>query len=76
MGGHVADSPAYARSAWQIPVEDIAWCYPDLRPYLGECRFADCSHGPEPGCAITAAVTAGAISSARVDSYHRLTASE
>lgn len=77
MGGHVADSPGLRQvGLWQIPPEELAWCYPDLRPYLGACRFADCSHGPEPGCAITAAVTAGAISPARLDSYHRLAASD
>jgi len=76
MGGHVADSPGLRQMGlWQIPPDELAWCYPDLRPYLGECRFADCAHGPEPGCAITAAVASGAISPARLDSYRRLVAS-
>lgn len=75
MGGHVADSPGLRQvGLWQIPPEEIAWCYPDMRPFLGTCRFADCTHGPEPGCAITAAVTSGAISHARLDSYRRLIA--
>ncbi len=75
MGGHVVDSPGLRQiGLWEIPVEEIAWCYPDLRPYLGACRFADCSHGPEPGCAITAAAAAGTISAARLDSYQRLVA--
>jgi ribosome biogenesis GTPase len=73
MGGHVADSPGLRQvGLWDIPAADLAWCYPDLRPFLGSCRFADCSHGPEPGCAITAAVAAGQISAARHDSYRRL----
>jgi len=76
MGGHVADSPGLRQMAlWQIPPHELAWCYPELRPHLGNCRFADCSHGPEPGCAITAAASSGAISSARLDSYRRLVAS-
>jgi ribosome biogenesis GTPase len=76
MGGHVVDSPGLRQiGLWEIPAEEIAWCYPDLRPYLGGCRFADCSHGPEPGCAITAAAAAGTISAARLDSYQRLVAS-
>jgi ribosome biogenesis GTPase len=75
MGGHVADSPGLRQMGlWQIPPDELAWCYPDLRPYLGECRFADCAHGPEPGCAITAAAS-GAINPARLDSYRRLVAS-
>lgn len=73
MGGHVADSPGLREiGLWQIPAEELAWCYPDLRPFLGECRFSDCSHGPEPGCAVTAAVAAEAISPGRYDSYRRL----
>lgn len=73
MGGHVADSPGLRQvGLWEIPAADLAWCYPDLRPFLGECRFADCAHGPEPGCAITAAVARGAVSAARLDSYRRL----
>jgi ribosome biogenesis GTPase len=76
MGGHVADSPGLRQMGlWQIPPDELAWCYPDLRPYLGECRFADCAHGPEPGCAISAAAASGAISPARLDSYRRLVAS-
>ena len=54
------------------PADELAWCYPDLRPYLGTCRFSDCAHGPEPGCAVTAAVVSGAVSDARFDSYRRL----
>jgi ribosome biogenesis GTPase len=73
MGGHVADSPGLRQvGLWQIPPEELAWCYPDLRPYLGACRFADCTHGPEPGCAVIAAVASGAVSAARHDSYRRL----
>lgn len=73
MGGHVADSPGLRQvGLWDIPPDELAWCYPDLRPFLGDCRFADCSHGPEPGCAVTDAVARGAVSAARHDSYRRL----
>ena len=75
-GGYVVDSPGLRQiGLWDIPTEELAWCYPDLRPYLGACRFADCSHGPEPDCAINAAAKTGAISAARLDSYRRLVAS-
>lgn len=76
MGGHVADSPGLRQmAAWQIPADELAWCYRELRPYLGKCRFANCAHGPEPGCAIAAAVARGSVSPARLDSYQRLAAS-
>jgi ribosome biogenesis GTPase len=75
MGGHVVDSPGLREiGLWQIPADELAWCYPELRPYLGACRFADCRHGPEPGCAVTSAVAGGDVSPARLDSYQRLLA--
>jgi ribosome biogenesis GTPase len=39
---------------------------------LGDCRFQDCSHSNEPGCALLAAVADGSISQRRLDSYHKL----
>jgi ribosome biogenesis GTPase len=75
MGGHVVDSPGLRQvGLWDIPAEEIAWCFPELRPLLGTCRFQDCRHGPEPGCALNAAVASGAVSAARLDSYQRLVA--
>jgi ribosome biogenesis GTPase len=39
---------------------------------LGECRFQDCRHLSEPGCALRAGVTAGTISAARYESFVKL----
>jgi ribosome biogenesis GTPase len=48
-----------------------------MRPYLGQCKFgADCTHDHEPGCAVKAAVEAGAISPRRCQSYLRMRSSE
>jgi ribosome biogenesis GTPase len=44
----------------------------EFQPYAGKCKFRDCSHRQEPGCAIQAAVESGQISSARVESYFRI----
>jgi ribosome biogenesis GTPase / thiamine phosphate phosphatase len=44
----------------------------DFRPYLGQCRFADCCHDHEPECAIRAAVAAGAIAAVRLENFHHL----
>jgi ribosome biogenesis GTPase len=49
---------------------DRAW--PEFRPYLGECRFGDCRHAGEPGCAVVAAAEQGAISPRRHASYVKL----
>lgn len=46
----------------------------EFRPYLGECRFRDCQHGEEPGCALQAAVQAGAISATRFAHFERIRA--
>ena len=45
--------------------------FDDLRG-LGECRFGDCSHTSEPGCALLEAVASGQVSQRRLDSYHKL----
>jgi ribosome biogenesis GTPase len=42
----------------------------EFRPYLGQCRFRDCRHDAEPGCALRAAVESKAISARRFEHYH------
>ncbi|WP_254150972.1 ribosome small subunit-dependent GTPase A [Candidatus Chloroploca mongolica] len=71
--GYVADTPGIREiGLWQVPAEELDWCYRELRPYLGQCYFAGCSHIHEPDCAVRTAVTAGKIDHARYDSYVRL----
>jgi ribosome biogenesis GTPase len=55
-----------------MPSERLDSCFPELRPYLGKCRFNDCTHSGEPGCAVIGAVDAGEISRARFESYSKL----
>lgn len=72
QGGYVADTPGIRELAgWRIPDEELDWCFPEMRPYLGECDFNDCTHVHEPGCAVLQAVEAGSIHPARHDSYAR-----
>ena len=47
----------------------IADCFPEFRPYLGQCRFSDCAHVCEKGCAVVEAVRAGKIAKNRHDAY-------
>jgi ribosome biogenesis GTPase len=71
-GGYVADTPGIRELAnWRIPDEELAWCFPDLRPFLGMCEFNDCSHMQEPGCAVREAVEQGEVAAERYDSYVR-----
>ncbi len=73
VGGWVADTPGIRELAsFELPEGSLAECFPEMRPHLGACRFADCAHDAEPGCAIRAAVEAGEISEARYDSYLRI----
>jgi ribosome biogenesis GTPase / thiamine phosphate phosphatase len=72
-GGFVADTPGLREvGLWGIDVRDVAYCFPELRPYLDQCRFADCTHLVEPGCAVRDAVEAGTVSRARWESYGKL----
>jgi ribosome biogenesis GTPase len=76
-GGYVADTPGLRElGLWQVPAEELAWCFPEMRDYLGRCGFNDCRHLAEPRCAVLAAVAAGQISEARHDSYRRLLLNE
>ncbi len=75
-GGYVADTPGFSsfdveQLEW-IKKEDLAASFPEFRPYLGQCRFAGCSHTKEKGCAVLEALKAGKIAPSRNESYVRL----
>jgi ribosome biogenesis GTPase len=55
-----------------LGVADLAAAFVEFRPLLGQCRFRDCRHMAEPGCAIIDAQAAGRISPRRLASYRRL----
>lgn len=57
---------------WGIGSRDLAQSYPEFRAFLGSCRFSDCIHDREPGCAVRGAVASGAISERRIASYLKL----
>jgi ribosome biogenesis GTPase len=72
-GGYLVDTPGFSEvGLWGINPRELADCFPDFRPYLGECRFADCVHRGEPGCRVRAAVDAGEIAADRLESYRVL----
>jgi ribosome biogenesis GTPase len=76
-GGYVADTPGLREiGLWQVPPDELPWCFPEMRAHLGQCGFNDCRHLAEPRCAIRAAVAAGQISEARYDSFRRLALNE
>jgi ribosome biogenesis GTPase len=72
-GGFVVDTPGLREiGLWGLPVESLDTCFPELRPFREQCRFADCAHVAEPDCAVREAVRAGAVSAARYESYLKL----
>jgi len=72
-GGWLADSAGIrALAAWNIAPEDLAWCFVEFRPYLGECFYSDCLHNEEEGCAIRQAVDDKVIDERRYTSYVRI----
>ena len=73
-GGSVVDTPGMREfGLWNVHERELASLFPELRPYVGQCRFGlDCSHSHEPGCAIKEAVAEGEISPRRHQSYVRM----
>jgi ribosome biogenesis GTPase len=76
-GGYVADTPGLRElGLWNVPPDELAVCFPEMRPFLGACGFNDCRHLVEPRCAVRAAVAAGSVSEARYESFRRLLLNE
>ena len=72
----VIDTPGVrAFGLWHLDRDVLRDAFPELVAHAGGCRFRDCSHLVEPGCAVQAAVEAGAIPRARFDAYARIHAS-
>lgn len=68
-GGYLVDTPGLSDvSIAGLDPRELARCFPDLRPYAGSCRFPDCAHRSEPGCAVRAAV-GSAVDPDRYASY-------
>jgi ribosome biogenesis GTPase len=75
--GFIADTPGLREiGPWDVPPEDLDYCFVEFRPFLGQCRFGNCLHRGEAGCAVRPAVGPGGIDPARYDSYLRLVEEE
>lgn len=72
----VADTPGFASFDIEmmdiIPKEDLQYCFREFSPYIGRCRFNNCAHLKEPGCAVTEALKEGLIIKSRYKSYEKL----
>lgn len=69
----IIDSPGMQEFGLHyIDGENLAWGFIEFHPYIGHCRFNNCRHAAEPGCAIAQAVQEGKISRRRFNFYHKL----
>ena len=72
-GGELIDSPGVRDFAPPLPApREVAGGYREIAALAGHCRFRDCLHRREPGCAVAAAVSCGAIAARRLASYRQL----
>ncbi len=71
-GAMIIDTPGMRElGMWDVG-EGIATAFSDVESYLGKCKFKDCHHDSEPGCAILAAIESGELSIDRWESYKKL----
>lgn len=73
-GGVLIDTPGMRGIALWDASDGIASAFPDIDALAEKCRFRDCSHESEPGCAVIAAVEGGTLPSRRLESYRFLQA--
>ena len=72
-GGALIDSPGVRDfTPWNRNKEDIVNGFIELKPYQGYCKFSNCTHTTEPGCAITEALDKGELSQQRVNSFKKM----
>ncbi len=72
--GRVVDMPGVRGLGLWEAEHGLDAAFPDVVELAGSCRFRDCQHGDEPGCAVVAAIAEGRLAQARLDSYRNLTA--
>jgi ribosome biogenesis GTPase len=71
-GALMIDSPGIREVGIGTASGGIAETFPDILGLATGCRFSDCGHGQEPGCAVQEAVKSGRLSPTRLENYHRL----
>jgi ribosome biogenesis GTPase len=76
-GGYVVDTPGIRQfQLWDVIPAEVAGYFRDLRPYIDHCKFPNCSHTHESGCAVKDAVADGRLDLRRYESYCQLFAGE
>ncbi len=69
-GGYLADTPGIRTlTVWDIEPDELDAYYPDIEPYVLDCKFSNCTHTDEPDCAVRRAVEQGEIIQRRYQNY-------
>ena len=72
-GGDLIDSPGIREfGMWHMSPEEVLNGFIEFQQFIGHCKFRDCQHKQEPGCAIKNAVTDGKILLQRMQSYQQI----
>ncbi|MFA5242058.1 MAG: ribosome small subunit-dependent GTPase A [Sulfuricella sp.] len=70
---HIIDSPGLQEfGLHHLKPEELDHAFIEFRPYLGQCKFNNCRHRSEPGCAVLAAAKTGTIQQRRLATYQKL----
>ena len=70
QGGFVVDTPGFSEvGVWALHRDQLDRCFPEFADALGNCRFGDCTHRTEPGCAVRVLVDTGLVMAERYGSY-------
>ncbi|HEX3823313.1 MAG TPA: ribosome small subunit-dependent GTPase A [Mycobacteriales bacterium] len=71
-GGVLIDTPGLRGVGMWIADDGVAQTFPEIESMMASCRFSDCRHDSEPGCAVLAAVEEGSLPQRRLDSWRKL----
>ncbi|MBF6315378.1 ribosome small subunit-dependent GTPase A [Nocardia cyriacigeorgica] len=71
-GGTLIDTPGLRGIGLWEASEGLERTFSDIEALAADCRFSDCAHDAEPGCAVRAAIDSGEITERRLDSYRKL----
>lgn len=70
FGGYLIDTPGIRElGVFDIEKQELGRLFPEIRKLMGNCRFHNCRHINEPGCAVIDAIEAGKLEPSRYDSY-------
>lgn len=73
LGGDLIDSPGIREfGLWHMTPQEVEYGFREIRPLIGYCKFRNCRHLGDPGCALEAAVDEGTVSPERLKSFHRI----